>query len=155
MTDDRLIKKLESVYNKYSNYNYIDEDLSDYHIKSIKEFNAARGGICWDFVGPIANDLERIGVQCKCYFTGIHVNGEMIASHTYIISDTSPRYWIECAWMIHRGVHRCTSYKCVESLLKREYNADEIYTLTYDPFEVYGKTTKQFFDYLEDNGVEL
>ena len=57
--------------------------------------------------------------------------------------------------MIHRGVHRCTSYKFLESLLKREYNADEIYTLTYDPFEVYGKTTKQFFDYLEDNGVEL
>lgn len=147
--------KVRSIYDNYKDYDYIDEDLDGYHIKTIDEFNEARGGICWDFVGPIANDLDTLGIPYKCYFTGLHKDGEMIASHTYVITETSPKCWIECAWMDHSGVHECTSYKYVEDTLMNDYEADEAHTLTYDPFEVYGDTVQQFFDYLEQNAIEL
>lgn len=47
------------------------------------------------------------------------------------------------------------SYKYVENLLASEYDADEVHTLTYNPYKVYGYTVKQFFDYLENNAMEL
>ena len=150
-----VLNTLKSIYNKYSSYNYIDESLDGYHIKTINEFNEANGGICWDFVGPIANDLYKLGISYKCYFTGLHKDGEMIASHTYVITETSPKYWIECAWIPHSGLHKDVSYKYVENLLASEYDADEAHTLTYNPYKVYGYTVKQFFDYLEDNAIEL
>lgn len=150
-----ILQAVQSVYNKYKDYDYIDEDLSNYRIKSIKEFNSTKGGICWDFVGPIANDLTAMNIPWKCYFTGLHKNDEMIASHTYIITDSAPRYWIECAWFKHHGLHKVSSFKVVESLLQKDYSADEAHTLIYNPFDAYGKSVDQFFNYLEEYALEL
>ncbi len=151
---DDTFNTVYKIYDKYSSYDYADMDVSSYRIKSIKEFNALKGGVCWDFVIPIANDLDANEVPYTCYFTGLHKNGNMIASHTYIVTDTSPRYWIECSWMRNKGVHEVSSFKDVENALKSSYNADEVFTVSYVPRKTPGMSPEQFFNYLEDTGVE-
>lgn len=142
------------IYDKYSDYDYADMDVSNYRIKSIKEFNTLKGGVCWDFVIPIANNLDVNEVPYTCYFTGLHNDGNMIASHTYIVTDTSPRYWIECSWMRNKGVHEVSSFKDVENVLKSSYSADEVFTVSYVPRKTQGMKPEQFFNYLEDTGIE-
>jgi len=150
------LSQLYRVCNEYSKYNYIDADFSNYHIKSVSEFNSRRGGVCWDFMAPMAKAIDDAGYIYHCYFTGLHKDDRMIGTHTYIIvRDGSFRYWIECAWQKNKGVHLVFSYKDVERLLKSEYHADEVYTVAYNPFDVVGMTDNEFFDYLEREGVEL
>lgn len=151
---DNTFNTVYKIYDKYSDYDYADMDVSNYRIKSIKEFNTLKGGVCWDFVIPIANDLDVKEVPYTCYFTGLHKNGNMIASHTYIVTDTSPRYWIECSWMRNKGVHEVSSFKDVENALKSSYNADEVFTVSYVPRKTQGMNPEQFFNYLEDTGIE-
>lgn len=150
------LKSLYKIYNKYSKYDYIDCDITGYRIKSIDEFEKCNGGVCWDFMAPISDEINKIPYIHHCYFTEVQKGGKMIASHTYIIvRDTPFHYWIECAWQKNKGVHFIFSYKDIERLLKEEYNADEVHTIVYDPSAVEGYTANEFFEYLNKEGAEL
>lgn len=148
-----MISDIRKVYNKYKNYDYIDPNFDNYHIKTPKEFDSLHGGICWDFVGPIAEELDHYDIPWKCYYTGIHKGNRTLATHTYIIADN--KFWIECSWQKYKGTNIVSSYKDIEDLLLEEYRGDKAYTVEYDPRKTYGKSEKRFFDYLEQNGKEL
>ncbi len=150
------LNQLYDIANTYSKYNYIDSDFSKYHIKTQKEFESCRGGVCWDFMLPMSQAINDARYIHHCYFTSIMKDGKMIGSHTYIIVRDGPfHYWVEAAWQKHKGIHLVFSYKDVERLLKESYNADELHTVVYDPTAVEGNTANEFFEYLNKEGVEL
>ena len=150
------LEKVYSIYDKYSKYEYVNEDMSIYHIKNSFEFDKSHGGICWDFMRGMSLALHKASFIHHCHFTGIYKDGKMIATHTYIIiRDGIFKYWIECAWDKHKGVNLIFSYKDVERLLKDEYNADEAHTVIYSPTKTEGMTANAFFAYLEKEGIEL
>lgn len=148
-----MILNILKIYNKYKNYNYIDTDFDNYHIKTSKEFDTLNGGICWDFVGPIAKELNKYDIPWKCYYTGIHKGSRTLATHTYIIADNN--YWIECSWKKHKGINVVNSFRDVENLLLENYHGDKAYTVEYNPLDTFGMTDNEFFDYLEENGREV
>ena len=148
-----MIDEIKKIYNKYKDYDYIDTDFNNYHIKTPREFNELKGGICWDFVGPIARELNKYDIPWKCYYTGIHKGYRTLATHTYIIVDG--KYWIECSWQKYKGINNVGSFKDVEELLLEEYGGDKAYTVEYNPLATFGMTDSEFFDYLENNGREL
>ena len=122
-------------------YDYDDSDFN--HIKSPSELKQSGGGVCWDFVVAEASALQRQWLEYRGYFTGLHRNGRMIATHTYIIVEKM--FWIECSWRKHHGVHNVKSYKEIVDLLMDEYGADEAHTLEYDPIKTVGMNDTQFF----------
>lgn len=126
------------------------DDLGFDHIKSPYELKQAGGGVCWDFVVAEATAIQRQWFEYRCYFTGLHRNGRMIATHTYIIVEN--QFWIECSWRKHHGVHHVKTYKEIVDLLMDEYGADESHTLEYDPLKTVGMNDTQFFAYLEESG---
>lgn len=149
---------IESAFDKYSKYDYIDTDVStpNYHIKSNQEFDKLRGGVCWDFVGHIFDFLRECGVISYCFFTGIYKDEEMIASHTYlIVSDEMKSYWVECAWQDYIGIHEVNSFSDIKELLKVSYKANEVHTSIYNPTKTYGVNTSEFLSYIKQKGVEL
>jgi hypothetical protein len=148
-----MIQDIRKVYNKYKNYNYIDLNFDNYHIKTPKEFDSLQGGICWDFVGPIAEELDKYNIPWKCYYTGIHKGDRTLATHTYIIADG--KYWIECSWRKYKGLNTISSYKDIEDLLLESYHGEKAYTVEYNPLDTFGMTDQEFFDYLEHYGKEL
>ena len=144
------------VFHKFSKYNYIDGFLQDYHIKTAENFYLSKGGICWDFIGPMHEMLLSKDVYHHCFFSEVQRAGTMIASHTYIIINDMPyRYWLECAWQKHKGIFFISSYKDVERILKEEYSSSEVHTVVYNPEKCYGKSADEFFNYLNECGVEL
>lgn len=148
-----MISDIRKIYNKYKNYNYIDPNFDNYHIKTPKEFDSLHGGICWDFVGPIAEELDRYDIPWECYYTGIHKCDRTLATHTYIIADN--KYWIECSWQKYKGLHVVDSFKDIENVLLEEYNGENVYSLKYNPLMTFGMSEEEFFEYLECNGQEL
>lgn len=149
---------IKAVFDKYSNYDYIDTSLegTDYHIKSSKEFDCLNGGICWDFIKPISSFLSANNIVSYSFFTGIYKNEKLIASHTYVLAYYEEKlYWIECAWLDHKGIHIVSSFSEIEELLKEFYSADEVHTLLYNPYKSDGLTADEFINYIEDHGVEL
>lgn len=150
------LEKVYCIYDKYSKYEYINEDMSTYHIKNSFELDKSNGGICWDFMRGMSLALHKASYIHHCYFTEVQRDNKTIATHTYIIiRDGVFKYWIECAWDKHKGVNLIFSYKDVERLLKDEYNADELHTVVYDPMKVEGMTANEFFEYLNKYGVIL
>ena len=149
---------IKSVFDKYSNYNYIDASVADtdYHIKSQKEFDDLNGGICWDFIKPISSFLSANYIVSYSFFTGVYKDNKLIASHTYVIASCEEKlYWIECAWQDHKGIHTIDSFSEIEELLKEFYDADEVHTSIYNPYKSDGLTANEFINYVEDHGIEL
>ena len=150
------LEKVYSVYNKYSKYDYVEDDLSKHRIKNAFEFDKDKHGICWDFMRAMSLSLHKASYIHHCYFTEVQKENKTVATHTYIIvRDAQFRYWVECAWQKNKGVHLVFSYRDVERILKEEYNADEVHTVVYDPMKVEGMTADAFFAYLEKEGIEL
>ena len=148
-----MIRDIRKVYNKYKSYDYIDPDFSNYHIKSTNEFEELYGGICWDFVVAIANELNKYDLSYKCYFSEVQKENKTIATHTYIIIDDT--YWIECSWQKYKGIYIIDSFTDIEGLLLEFYNCDEVHTVIYNPLDTVGKTDKEFFSYLNLYGIEV
>lgn len=148
-----MIYDIRKVYNKYKHYDYIEPNFKNYHIKTPKEFDYLNGGICWDFVGSIAKELDNYDIPWKCYYTVIRKGNKTETTHTYIIADN--KYWIECSWNKYKGIHLVDSYKDIEDLLLHEYKGDNYSTLEYNPLETFNMTDEEFFDYLENHGKEL
>lgn len=145
-----MINNIRKIFNKYKHYDYIDADFSKYRIKSPEEFYYFNGGICWDFVGSIAKELDKYDIPWKCYYTGIYKGDRTLATHTYIIADN--KFWIECSWQKYKGTNIVSSYKDVEDLLVDTYHGEKVYTVEYNPLDTFGMTDYEFFDYLENNG---
>lgn len=150
-----MFEDVNEIYNKYKDYEYEDNiDFSNYHIKSCWEIEKLKHGICWDFMHAIAYSLNKKSYKWNCYFAEIHKYNKCIATHTFIIvNDGDFKYWIECAWQKHKGIHLVFTSKTIERLLKDEYNADEIYTYEYNPMMVINKSRDEFFEYLDKNYV--
>lgn len=148
-----MIRDIRKVYNKYKSYDYIDQDFSNYHIKSTNEFEELYGGICWDFVVAIANELNKYDLSYKCYFSEVQKENKTIATHTYIIIDDT--YWIECSWQKYKGIRMVDSFTDIENLLLRYYKCNEVHTVSYNPLKTVGKTDNQFFFHLNEYGKEL
>ena len=150
------LEKIYKIYDKYSKYDYVEDDLSKHHIKNAFEFDKDKYGICWDFMRAMSLSLHKASYIHHCYFTEVQKDNKMIASHTYIIvRDFQFNYWIECAWQKHKGVNFVFSYKDVERLLKEEYDADETHTVVYSPTKTERMTADEFFKYLNKEGIEL
>ena len=150
------LEKIYKIYSKFSKYEYVEGNLSTYHIKNVSEFDNDKCGICWDFMSAMQVALCNDSYIHHCYFTKVIKDTKLVATHTYIIVREYPfHYWIECAWQKNKGVHLVFSYKDVERLLKEEYNADELHTTVYDPTKVEGMTANEFFNYIKDEGVIL
>lgn len=145
-----MLKEIERIYNKYKNYSYIDPDFDTYHIKSPEEFDQNKGGICWDYVVAIANELNNYNIPYKCYFAVIHKWNKTLATHTYIIVDDN--IWIECSWKPYKGIHKYTFFNDVGELLKKYYKGNMIDYTVYNPLETVGMTDTQFFEYLDEYG---
>lgn len=148
-----MIRDIRKVYNKYKFYDYIDQDFSNYHIKSPEEFDVLYGGICWDFVVSLATDLLTEDIYCECYFSEVQKCNKTFGTHTYIIVDN--KYWIECSWQKFKGIHIIESLKNIENLLLDYYNGDKIHTVRYDPIKSIGLTAEQFFEFLTKSGVDV
>lgn len=149
--------KIYAIYDKYSKYNYTEDDLSTHRIKNGFEFDKDKCGICWDFIRAMQLALYKNSFTIHyCYFTEVQKDNKTIATHTYIIVRDGPfSYWVECAWQKNKGVHLVFSYRDVERALKEEYSADETHTVGYDPMKVEGMTANEFFEYLNKYGVIL
>lgn len=143
-----ISKDLKRLHDRLVAYDYDDSDFN--HIKSPSELKQSGGGVCWDFVVSEASALQRQWLEYRCYFTGLHRNGRMIATHTYIIVEKM--FWIGCSWRKHHGVHNVKLYKEIVDLLVDEYDADESHTLEYDPMKTVGMNDTQFFEYIEESG---
>lgn len=150
------LENIYKIYDKYSKYDYVEDDLSKHRIKNAFEFDKDKCGICWDFMRAMSLSLHNTSYIHHCYFTKVQKDNKTVATHTYIIvRDVQFRYWVECAWQKNKGVHLVFSYKDVERLLKEEYNADEVHTTVYNPMKVEGMTANEFFAYLNEYGDEL
>lgn len=150
------IENIYKVYDKYSKYESVEDDLSKHRIKNVFEFDKEKCGVCLDFMLAMSLSLHNASYIHHCYFTEVIKDNKIIASHTYIIvRDFQFNYWIECTWKKHKGVNLVFSYKDVERLLKEEYNADHVHTFVYNPTKVEGMTANEFFEYLNKYGDEL
>jgi hypothetical protein len=147
-----MFKDIKKVFNKYKDYDYIDPDFATYFIKSPEEFDEQHGGICWDFVVAIANELNKYDIPYTCYFSEVQKRDKTVATHTYIIADG---YWIECSWQKYKGIRMVDSFTDIENLLLRYYKCNEVHTVSYNPLKTVGKTDNQFFFYLNEYGKEL
>lgn len=149
-----MMRNLWEVYNKFRDYDYEDMGTDrEYHIKTPDEFEEVRGGVCWDFVGPMALELAKQGVPWKCYYTGIHKGHRTLATHTYIIAER--HQWIECSWQKHKGIHHVDSFRDVVRLLLNTYQGSVGHTVIYNPLRTFGMSTDEFFEYLEEEGRYL
>jgi hypothetical protein len=158
----KLYNKLLSIYNLYKDYDYIiTDDLNSYHIKSLDRFNRDHGGICWDFVFTLSHELNKNNISHSCYFTSLQKENFMIVNHSYIIVETKHKnFWIECAWQRYKGVREVYSFKDIENLLVdayKMYDTDklEVDTVIYDSSKVENMICKDFFEYLNKEGVEV
>ena len=104
-----------------------------------------------DFVVAEASAIQRQWLEYRCYFTGLHRNGRMIAMNTCIIVENM--FWLECSWRKHHGVHRVKTYKEIVDLLMDEYDADEARTLEYDQMKTIGMNDTQFLHILKNLDV--
>ena len=142
------MESIELVYNQFKNYDYIYiENIDSYNIKSPNEFKDYHGGVCYDYVVTIADQLEEEEIPYHCYYTVIHKGNKTIATHTYIIVE--PNLWIECAWKLKQGLYEVDSYKDIEKELLDYYNGDSAFTVEYNPLETVGMFLSEFYDYLE------
>lgn len=156
MSDNTLINSLWNVFYKFNNFRYFEPDFTNLKVKTKKEFEELNGGTCWDFIGPMSEELDRKDIVHHCCFSYIYKENVLFATHVYIIVRDLPfKYWLECAWQKHKGLFLVHSYKDVERHLKESYETDDVHTVVYDPKCVYGKTANQLFEYLEKDGIKL
>jgi hypothetical protein len=143
-------KAIKQVYSLFKDYTYQEPDFTNYKIKIPSAFNKQRGGICYDFVGPIALELDKCNIPWECFYTVVKQGEKTLATHTYIIADN--KYWIECSWQPYKGINIVDSYHDIEDLLKDYYGGTEIHTFSYDPTQTFGLTLPEFYHYLEQEG---
>ena len=136
------------LYNKYKNYLYLDiKDNYTYRIKSPRRFCRDYGGVCYDYVVAIADELEKADIPYQCFYTVIHKGNKTIATHTYIIIE--PNIWMECAWKSKQGLYEVNSYKDIENELLNYYHGDSAFTVKYNPLDTVNMSLNDFYSYLE------
>lgn len=148
---DYRLSTLERLHSKYVAYDYLYiDDLSAYRIKSPRGFRRAHGGVCYDYVVVLADELENAGIPYRCYYTVVHRDDKTIATHTYIIVA---KYWLECSWKSREGLHEVSSFEDVEAELLEYYSGDSSCTVEYDPLDTVGMPLKKFYAYLFGKSV--
>lgn len=117
-----LILKYDGVYNTIKDklldikLGYRDKDgnlcsgfnndfREKYYLQTPKSLLESKVGLCFDQVELERELVTKLGVDCRTYFI-TYPDDKIDYAHVFLIyKDSKKYYWIENAWLKHRGLH--------------------------------------------------
>ena len=77
----------------------------NYYLQTPKSLLESKVGLCFDQVELQRELITKLDVDCRTYFIN-YPDDKMDYSHSFLIyKDAKKYYWMENAWLKHRGLH--------------------------------------------------
>lgn len=160
------LSMIHTLYNKLSKYGYgwnnhgkLDYDtnsdifMQNYRTMTPEEFYRLKGGICYDYVNFIQNQMrKKNNLEGQCYYICVTNDPLKPITHTFYVTPAGPDefIYIECAYKPHMGIYKFRSLNEVVSCIVRWIATEnhipnpEFFCVNYSPKGMDGFTIKSF-----------